>query len=321
MDLVKGKKYNIRIEYYQNEGGAIARFQWARKDENYTQAIDNAVNQADVVIYVGGITSMLEGEELPIDIEGFHGGDRTTLDLPVVQDKILKRIISFGKPIVLVLLNGSALSVNWANENINAIIEAWYSGEEGGNAIADVLFGNYNPAGRLPVTFYSSVNDLPPFEDYNMKGRTYRYFSGIPLYEFGYGLSYTTFKYSNLSAPLTLNTTEKAKISVDVENTGVMNGEEVVELYTKILDAKVPVPIHALQGFKRLFLKVGEKKTVEFDLKPEQFSIINNMDQRVVEPGKIRFYVGGRQPSQKALSSGNVLTTELEVVGKVNVIE
>jgi beta-glucosidase len=220
LDLVKDKKYKIRIEYYQNEGGAVARLQWARKDENRLQQIDSAVKQADVVVYVGGISSYLEGEEKQIDIEVFHRGDRTTLDLPAVQENILKRIQSSGKPIVLVLLSGSALSVNWANENVKAILEAWYPGEEGGNAIADVLFGNYNPAGRLPVTFYASVKDLPPFEDYNMKGRTYRYFEGVPLYEFGYGLSYTTFKYSNLKAPSTIGTNENTKISVEVENTG-----------------------------------------------------------------------------------------------------
>jgi len=321
MDLVKGKKYNVRIEYYQNIGGAEARFQWARKDENYTQKIDDATKQADVIVYIGGISPWLEGEEMPIDIEGFHLGDRTSLDLPAVQDKILKRIKLSGKPIVLVLLNGGPLSVNWANENIDAILDAWYPGEEGGNAIADAIFGNYNPAGRLPVTCYASVNDLPPFEDYNMKERTYRYFSGTPLYEFGYGLSYTTFKYSNIKAPATVRTNENVKVSVDVKNTGTMDGDEVIELYTKIVDAKVPVPIHALQGFKRIFLKTGEKKTVEFNLKPEQFSIINDKNQRVVEPGTIQLYIGGCQPSQKALSTGDVLKTKLEVIGDVNVIE
>ena len=230
MDLSKGKMYNIRVEYYQNEGGAVARFQWARQHEDYTPKIDNAVQQADVVIYVGGISSQLEGEEMPIEVEGFYRGDRTSLDLPAVQDKILKRIKSFGKPIVLVLLNGSPLSVNWANKNVNAILEAWYPGEEGGNAIADAIFGNSNPAGRLPVTFYASVNDLPPFKDYTMKGRTYRYFNGTPLYEFGYGLSYTTFRYSNINGPSTIKTTENIKLSVDVENTGAMDGDEVVEL-------------------------------------------------------------------------------------------
>jgi beta-glucosidase len=321
MDLVKGKKYSVRIEFYQNIGGAVARFQWARKDEKYTDKIDNAVKQADVVIYVGGIAPSLEGEEMQIEMEGFHHGDRTSLDLPVVQDKILKRIKSFGKPIVLVLLNGSAISVNWAKENVNAILEAWYPGEEGGNAIADVIFGKYNPAGRLPVTFYSSVRDLPPFEDYNMKGRTYRYYNGTPLYEFGYGLSYTTFKYSNMKTPSTVRTNEIMKVSAEVENTGTLDGDEVVELYGKLLDAKVPVPIHALQGFKRIFLKSGEKKTVEFELKPVQFSCVDNNDQRVAAPGRMKLYVGGNQPSQKALKSKNVLSTEVKIIGEVTVAE
>jgi beta-glucosidase len=258
---------------------------------------------------------------MQIDIEGFHQGDRTTLDLPAVQDKILKRIQSSGKPVVLLLLNGSPLSINWANNNVKAIIESWYPGEEGGNAIADVLFGNYNPAGRLPVTFYKSVNDLPPFEEYNMKGRTYRYFSGTPLYEFGYGLSYTTFTYSNIKSPSNSKTYENVNISAQIENTGGVDGDEVVQLYVKILDAKVPVPIYTLQGFKRIFLKTGEKKTVEFDLKPEQFSLINNKNQRVVVPGRIQVFVGGCQPSQKSLHSGKVLETDLELTGEVHMIE
>ena len=205
---------------------------------------------------------------MSIEMEGFYHGDRTTLDLPEIQDKILKRIKSFGKPIVLVLMNGSALSVNWANENVNAIVESWYPGEEGGNAIADIIYGNYNPAGRLPVTFYTSVNDLPPFEDYNMKGRTYRYFNGTPLYEFGYGLSYSTFKYSNMKAPSVIKTNEVLKVSAEVQNTGKMDGDEVVELYVKLLDAKVPVPNYSLQGFKRIFLKSGEKRIETVTEKP-----------------------------------------------------
>lgn len=321
MDLVKGKKYEIKIEYYQNSGGAVARFQWARKDEDRTLRVEEVTKQADVVIYVGGITPSLEGEEMSIDIEGFRGGDRTRLDLPAVQEKILKAIKSSGKPVVLVLLNGSALAVNWADENVNAIIEAWYPGEEGGNAIADVIFGNYNPAGRLPVTVYKSVNDLPPFENYDMKGRTYRFFSGTPLYEFGYGLSYTTFKYSNMHAPSSVRTDEIVKISVDVENTGTIDGDEVAELYVKIPDVKVPVPIHALKGFRRIHLKAGEKKTVEFRLRPEDISLISDENTRVVEPGRIELYVGGRQPGTKALNSGDVLKADLVITGEENIIE
>lgn len=319
--LVKGKKYKIKVEYYQNAGAAVAKLQWGREKEDHLPKIDNAVKQADVVVYVGGINSWLEGEEMPVDIEGFKGGDRTTLDLPKIQEDILKRIKSFEKPIVLVLLSGSALSVNWADKNVDAIIQAWYPGEEGGNAIADVIFGNYNPAGRLPVTFYASVKDLPPFEDYNMQGRTYRYFEGKPLYEFGYGLSYTTFKYSNLNVPQIVNTNENIKVSIDVENSGKMDGEEVIQLYVKILDSKVPVPIYALQGFKRIHLKVGEKKKVEFELKPEQFSVINNQNKRVVEACKIKIFVGNRSPSETGLREGSILSAEIKVVGKDNIIE
>jgi beta-glucosidase len=319
--LTKGKKYKIEIEFYQNQGGAVARLQWIRKNENYLDNIDNAVKQSDVVIYVGGITPTLEGEEMSVEMDGFYHGDRTTLDLPAVQDKMLKRIKSLGKPIVMVLLNGSALSVNWANENVNAILEAWYPGEEGGDAIADVLFGNYNPAGRLPVTFYSSVKDLPPFEDYNMKGRTYRYFEGTPLYEFGYGLSYSTFKYSNLKTPSTVKTNEIVKVFAEIENTGKMDGDEVAQLYIKLLDAKVPVPIYSLQGFKRIFLKAGEKKIVEFELKPEQFSIIDNDNKRVIVPGRMQLYIGGGLPSQKSLQLETVLPAEVKIIGDMNIIE
>ena len=321
IDLIKGKKYNIKIEFYQNLGGAVARLQWMRKNENYLDKIDDAVKQADAVIYVGGITPTLEGEEMSIEMDGFYHGDRTTLDLPEVQDKMLKRIKSFGKPIVLVLMNGSALSVNWANENTKAIIESWYPGEEGGNAIADVIFGNYNPAGRLPVTFYTTVNDLPPFEDYNMKGRTYRYFNGTPLYEFGYGLSYTTFQYSNMKAPSIVKTDEALKVSAEVQNTGKTDGDEVIELYVKLLDAKVPVPNYSLQGFKRIFLKSGEKKIIEFEMKPEQFSFIDDENKQVVEPGRIQIFIGGRLPSQKALKNNDVLYKDINITGEVNVIE
>jgi beta-glucosidase len=321
VELEKDTKHKLSIEYYQNLGGAVAKFQWSKEDKNYIKRIVNMAKQADVVVYVGGITASLEGEEMPIDIVGFKGGDRTSLDLPAVQVKILKAIKTAGKPIVLVLLNGSALSVNWADENVNAILEAWYPGEEGGNAIADVLFGFYNPAGRLPVTFYKSVNDLPPFEDYNMKGRTYRYFSGAPLYAFGYGLSYTTFKYSNMVVPKSVKTDENFTVHVDVENTGKMDGDEVVEMYVKLLDTRVPVPIHALKGFKRVHLKAGEKKTVDFILQPEHLSLINESNKRVTEPGEVRLFIGGCQPGPKALVSGEVLTTDIEVTGNMYLIE
>jgi beta-glucosidase len=225
-----------------------------------------------------------------------------------------------GKPMVLVLLNGSALAVNWANENVPAIVEAWYPGQAGGDAIADVLFGDYNPGGRLPVTFYKSVEDLPPFEDYRMEGHTYRYFRGETLFPFGYGLSYTTFAYSNLQlSAKTIKPTETLTISVDVQNTGQRAGDEVAQLYVSDIAASVPVPIRQLQGFERVYLAPGETKTVTFTLTPRQLSLIDDQWRRVIEPGGFQIAVGGRQPSHQDMTGEgtDVLIETFEVTGKV----
>jgi beta-glucosidase len=227
-----------------------------------------AARQADVVIMVLGLTSRLEGEEMKIAIDGFRGGDRTSIDLPAPQRHLLQTITALGKPTVLVLLNGSALAVNWAHEHVPAIVEAWYPGQSGGTALADVLFGDYNPAGRLPVTFYRSVSDLPAFDEYAMAGRTYRFFTGTPLYAFGHGLSYTTFRYSKLrtgKAPFgakTFGTTDTLSIQVDVTNSGRRAGDEVVQLYVRHPSSKVSRPIRDLRGFARVTLKPGERRTV-----------------------------------------------------------
>jgi beta-glucosidase len=227
-----------------------------------------AARQADVVVMVLGLTSRLEGEEMKIAIDGFRGGDRTSIDLPAPQRHLLQTITALGKPTVLVLLNGSALAVNWAHEHVPAIVEAWYPGQSGGTALADVLFGDYNPAGRLPVTFYRSVSDLPAFDEYAMAGRTYRFFTGTPLYAFGHGLSYTTFRYSKLrtgKAPFgakTFGTTDTLSIQVDVTNSGRRAGDEVVQLYVRHPSSKVSRPIRDLRGFARVTLKPGERRTV-----------------------------------------------------------
>jgi beta-glucosidase len=227
-----------------------------------------AARQADVVIMVLGLTSRLEGEEMKIAIDGFRGGDRTSIDLPAPQRHLLQTITALGKPTVLVLLNGSALAVNWAHEHVPAIVEAWYPGQSGGTALADVLFGDYNPAGRLPVTFYRSVSDLPAFDEYAMAGRTYRFFTGTPLYAFGHGLSYTTFRYSKLrtgKAPFgakTFGTTDTLSIQVDVTNSGRRAGDEVVQLYVRHPSSKVSRPIRDLRGFARVTLRPGERRTV-----------------------------------------------------------
>src|SRR6185369_15758350 len=193
-------------------------------------------------------------------------------------------------------LSGSALAVNWANDHAPAILQAWYPGGEGGVALADVLFGDYNPAGRLPVTFYKSVDQLPPFTDYSMQGRTYRYFKGEPLYPFGYGLSYTTFAYSNLRVK-SAKVGESVKVTVDVTNAGERDGDEVVQLYLTDVTASAPVPIKTLVGFERISLRPREKRTVTFTITPRQMSLIDNNDKRVIEPGEFRVHVGGNQTS------------------------
>ncbi len=218
----------------------------------------------------------------------------------------MKAVVATGKPVVVVLLSGSALAVNWANDNVPAILEAWYPGGEGGIAIADVLFGDYNPAGRLPVTFYKSVNQLPPFTDYSMDGRTYRYFKGEPLYPFGYGLSYTTFTYSNLRLEKkAVPGGQPVKVSVDVLNTGEREGDEVVQLYLTDTAATAPVPLRALVGFDRVSLRPREKRTVTFTIAPRQMSLIDANGKRVIEPGDFAIMIGGLRG--RFTVSGNVL--------------
>jgi beta-glucosidase len=210
---------------------------------------------------------------------------------------------------------GSAVAINWENKNLDAILMAWYPGQEGGAAIASVLFGDYNPAGRLPVTFYASTSQLPPFESYDMKNRTYRYFTGTPLYPFGYGLSYTNFTYSNLKIPATSDTKEKIKVSVTVLNAGGRAGEEVVQLYVKHPTASTPVPIHALKGFKRVFLKAGDKTTITFELSAKDIAILDEKNRWKVKPGDIDIFVGGQQPNERLIKENKILTGTITLTG------
>lgn len=282
-----------------------------------------AAQRADVVIMCLGLSPDLEGEEGNTP-RSTAGGDRVGLDLPGMQEELLKAVCATGKPVVLVLFSGSPVSINWAHENVLAILQAWYPGEEGGTAIADVLFGDYNPGGRLPVTFVKSVEQLPPFTDYSMKGRTYRYMKDEPLYPFGYGLSYTTFEYSNLrlSAEV-IEAGQSLTVSVDVKNTGKMAGDEVVQLYLTDLEASVDVPIHELKGFTRIKLQPCESTTVTFTLTPRQMALIDNDGKCILEPGKFRVMVGGRQPDKRsAVLAGNaILIGEFEVAGKLVELE
>lgn len=263
--------------------------------KNFDEALA-AADKAEVVILFMGLSPRLEGEEMSVKAKGFAGGDRVSIDLPKTQEDLIKALALRHKPIVLVLLNGSALAINWEKDHIPAIIEGWYGGQAAGTAIADVLFGDYNPAGRLPVTFYKTVNDLPDFHDYSMKNRTYRYFKGETVYPFGYGLSYTTFNYSGLKVPETAFTGKTYNVSVKVSNTGKLDGEEVVQLYVTHLDKDIRKPIIALKGFKRISLKAGETKTVGFELNPEALALVDENNQLTEKNGKVKIYISGMQP-------------------------
>ncbi len=261
VDLEAGKLYPIRLDFHEVHGDADIRLVWAPPHASYEEEALKIARQSDVVLMFLGLSPRLEGEEMRVKVEGFQGGDRVRLGIPRVQEELLQRVSGLGKPVVLVLLNGSAVAVNWAREHVPAIVELWYPGQAGGSALADVLFGDYNPGGRLPVTFYKSEDQLPPFDDYSMKGRTYRYFEGEPLYPFGYGLSYTTFRYSDLKAPEQAHAGNPLHVSVTVENSGKRVGEEVVQLYTKHSGV-----VRELQGFQRVSLAPGEHKAISFNL-------------------------------------------------------
>lgn len=258
---------------------------------------DEAINiakQSDVIIAYMGISATLEGEENNVQTKGFERGDRTSIDLPEEQTQLLKDLKATGKPIVLVLTGGSAIAINWENENIPAIMQSWFPGEEGGNAVADVLFGDYNPAGRLPFTYYKSNDDLPPFKDYSMKGRTYRYFKGEALYPFGYGLSYTKFDYSNMKlSKKQANSKSVVTVTLDVKNIGNYDGDEVVQLYVKSISSKREQPNKSLKGFKRINIKKGETKQVSINLKVED---LRTYDEKkgdyTIEKGQYEIQIG-----------------------------
>jgi len=276
-----------------------------------------AADGADMVIAVMGISQAIEGEEGQmegVDDGGSSTGDRTEIGLPGVQEDLLKAVAETGVPIVVVLQNGSAVAVNWAEQHAAAIVELWYPGEEGGTALADVLFGDVNPGGRLPVTFYTSADQLPPFRDYDMEGHTYRYFRGEPLYPFGFGLSYTTFDYSDLELSATrLAQGAPLEMSVTVTNTGNVAGDEVVQVYVTDVEAGVPVPIRQLVGFDRVHLAPGESKRAAFTVTPRQLSLILDDGSRAVEPGTFDLFVGGGQPGTGASGTAG----GFEVVGDV----
>ena len=295
----KGHKYALRLEsVVQDDGGS--ELLWLPLISDPLPSALQQAEQADVIVAVVGITSQLEGEELSVKVPGFSGGDRTSLDLPKEEEDLLRALKKTRKPLVVMLMNGSPLSVNWANENADAILESWYSGEEGGTAIAQTLAGVNNPAGRLPVTFYTGVEQLPSFDDYSMQNRTYRYFKGQPLYPFGYGLSYSRFQYSDLKlSSAELHESEPLGVEVNVSNTSDRDGDEVVQVYLTFPKLN-GAPDRALVGFTRVHVAKGETRHVQISLNPRDLSMVNEAGVRLTAPGNYRVSVGGGQPGTGA---------------------
>lgn len=300
IDLVAGKSYKLKIDFDSYGNDPQAHLLWSVPGMDLEKDALEKAKESDAVVLVMGLSPMLEGEEMPVQLKGFSGGDRTDLVLPDSQEKLMEKITALGKPTVLVLSGGSAIAINWADAHVPAILEAWYPGEWGGQAIAEAIFGDINPSGRLPVTFYQSVKDLPPFDDYSMTNRTYKYFKGQPLYPFGFGLSYTQFTYSDLkfSSP-EISDSNDLTVTVTVKNAGSREGMEVVELYVSDKKAEFPVPRISLKGFEKISLKPGESKPVSFILHPGQWAEYNPQGEKVLGKGEYTVYAGGKQPGFK----------------------
>jgi beta-glucosidase len=300
VSLEKGHKVALNINYGSTNGKPHAELIWAKVNSAPSPEAIAAAKNADVVIAVVGITSSLEGEEMPVTEPGFLGGDRTSIDLPAPEEALVEAVAATGKPLAVVLVNGSALAVNWISEHANAVLEAWYPGEEGGGAVAETLSGKNNPAGRLPVTFYTGVNQLPNFEDYEMTNRTYRYFKGKPLYPFGYGLSYTAFQYSDLSIPTQAVAAGHPVVAdATVTNTSKVAGDEAVQVYLKFPAVK-GAPQIALRGFQRIHLEPGASQKVHFELKDRDLGMVTETGNPIIAAGEYTISIGGGQPDTGA---------------------
>jgi beta-glucosidase len=306
------KPHPIRLEYFHGTGSAGIDLTWQAPASALRDEAVAAAKDSDAIITLVGLSPSLEGEEMPVKLEGFAGGDRTAINLPAVQEDLLKALAATGKPLIVVMLNGSALAVNWAQQHANAILEAWYPGEEGGTAIADTLSGDNNPSGRLPLTFYSSLDQLPSFDDYAMQNRTYRYFSGQPLYTFGYGLSYTTFTYSNLKLPTSpVKAGDPVVIEADVKNTGRLPGDEVAELYLTQPQG-FQTPQRELASFTRVHLARGQSSHIKFTIDPRSLGQVDEKGNRAILPGSYSISLGSTQPGPSAPTQTGTFT----VVGK-----
>jgi beta-glucosidase len=299
-NVEKGKSYQIEIRYAQlNNWQANLEFDFGKElDIDFTGLI-NKLKGIDEVIFVGGLSTLLEGEEMPVNYPGFKGGDRTDIELPLVQRNCLKALKAAGKKVVFVNCSGSAIGLVPETASCDAILQAWYGGESGGQAVADVLFGDYNPSGKLPVTFYKDTSQLADFEDYSMKGRTYRYMTAEPLFQFGYGLSYTKFSIGDARLSKSeIKKDENLAITIPVTNNGKRNGTEIVQLYVKkVNDSNGPVK--TLKGFKRTEVAAGKTVDAVIDLHPSAFEFYNDKTLKMdVTPGEYELWYGNSSASK-----------------------
>lgn len=300
LHFADSRPHALRLELVHASRDQGVRLQWLAPTAAQLAEADRVLRKADAVVAFVGLSPDVEGEALQIEVPGFAGGDRTSLDLPAPQRALLEHAAASGKPLIVVLMSGGAVALDWAKQHADAILAAWYPGQAGGTAIAQVLAGDSNPGGRLPMTFYRSVQDLPPFTSYAIQGRTYRYFHGTPLYPFGYGLSYTRFAYAvpSLSATV-LKAGDTLQVSAELRNVGSRAGDEVVQVYLET-PLSPQAPRHALVGFQRMHLAPGESRHVDFTLSPRQLSSVDTAGKRAVEPGRYRIFIGGGQPGDTA---------------------
>ena len=309
----KDSSYALTVEYWQGDGSAYLKMNTGSYVKTDYNQIADRYKDADAFIFTGGISPQLEGEEMKVSDPGFEGGDRTSILLPAVQTELMKALKTTGKPVIFVMMTGSAIATPWESENIPAILNAWYGGQSAGTAVADILFGDYNPSGRLPVTFYKGDSDLASFNDYNMENRTYRYFKGVPQYGFGFGLSYTTFKYSKLEMPVQIEKGKNVTVSVTITNKGKFSGEEVAQLYVLDQGKKIKVPIKTLKGFERVSLNPGQSKTITFTLTPQDLSYVTQEGKLQQLDGKVEIAVGGHQPDEHNASSSGLIKKSITV--------
>jgi beta-glucosidase len=308
LNFADTQPHAIRIEYVHSPNDRMVDLEWIPPTNSMLGEAMQVAKNSDAIVAFVGLSPNLEGEEMNVHVDGFDGGDRTSIELPAAQERLLEALGATGKPLIVVLTTGSALAVPWVNEHADALLAAWYPGEEGGDAIAETLVGKNNPAGRLPVTFYRSTSDLPAFTDYSMSNRTYRYFKGEVMYPFGFGLSYSSFSYSAPHASSTrIHAGDSVTVSAEVRNAGRLDGDEVAELYIKPPQTAVS-PRLELEGFQRIHLRAGEAQRVEFTLTPRQLSDVDEKGDRAVRPGKYAISVAGGQPS----SNTRAITLQIE---------